>query len=99
MFILKQFLKALLLPPMPWLLMLLAVLIFWQRHWARKLLFLTFLVILGLHCGPANYALRYQLESRYPALLDPRKAGTLRCHRGTHWRQPAGDRLDPVSIR
>jgi uncharacterized SAM-binding protein YcdF (DUF218 family) len=74
MFILKQFLKALLLPPMPWLLMLLAVLIFWQRHWARKLLFLTFLVILGLHCGPANYALRYQLESRYPALLDPRKA-------------------------
>ena len=41
MFILKQFLKALLLPPMPWLLMLLAVLIFWQRHWARKLLFLV----------------------------------------------------------
>ena len=35
MFILKQFLKALLLPPMPWLLLLLAVLIFWQRRWAR----------------------------------------------------------------
>ena len=75
MFILKQFLKALLLPPMPWLLLLLAVLIFWQRRWARKLLFLTFLLILGLHCGPANYALRYPLEARYPPLLDPRKAG------------------------
>jgi uncharacterized SAM-binding protein YcdF (DUF218 family) len=75
MFILKQFLKALLLPPMPWLLLLLAVLIFWQRRWARKLLFLTFLLILGLHWGPVNYALRYQIESRYPPLLDPRKAG------------------------
>src|SRR5512132_1119728 len=75
MFILKQFLKALLLPPMPWLLLLLAVLVFWQRRWARKLLFLTFFLILALHCGPANYALRYHLESRYPPLLDPRKAG------------------------
>ena len=75
MFILKQFLKALLLPPMPWLLMLLAVLIFWRRRWARKLLFVTFLLILALHCGPVNYALRYPLESRYPPLLDPRKAG------------------------
>ncbi len=75
MFTVKQFLKVLLLPPMPWLLLLLGVLIFWQRRWARKLLFLTFLLILGLHCGPANYALRYQLESRYPPLLDPRKAG------------------------
>ena len=75
MFILKQFLKSLLLPPMPWLLLLLVVLIFWQRRWARRLLFLTFFLILGLHCGPANYALRYPLESRYPPLLDPRKAG------------------------
>jgi len=75
MFVLKQFLKVLLLPPMPWLLLLLAVLIFWQRRWARTMLFLTFLLILGLHCGPVNVALRYQLESRYPPLLDPRKAG------------------------
>ena len=42
MFVLKQFLKALLLPPMLWLLMLLAVLLFWRRAWARKLLFYTF---------------------------------------------------------
>ncbi|HSQ12716.1 MAG TPA: hypothetical protein VLM90_06845, partial [Candidatus Deferrimicrobium sp.] len=75
MFTLKQFLKALLLPPMPWLLLLLAVLIFWRRRWARKLLFFTLLLILSLHCGPLNYALRYQLESRYPPLLDPRQAG------------------------
>jgi uncharacterized SAM-binding protein YcdF (DUF218 family) len=75
MFVLKQFLKALMLPPMPWLLMLLAVLIFWRRPWARKLLFATFLLILALHCGPVNYALRYPLESRYAPILDPRNAG------------------------
>jgi uncharacterized SAM-binding protein YcdF (DUF218 family) len=73
MFVLNQFLKELLLPPMPWLIMLLAVLIFWRRPWARKLLFVTFLLILALHCGPVNYALRYPLESRYAPLIDPRK--------------------------
>jgi len=73
MFVLKQFLKQLLLPPMPWLIMLLAVLIFWRRPWARKLLFVTFLLILALHCGPVNYALRYPLESRYAPLIDLRK--------------------------
>jgi len=76
MFVLKQFLKALLLPPMPWLLMLLAVLIFWHRQWARKLLLITFLLILALHSGSANYALRYPLESRHAPLLDPQKAGS-----------------------
>ena len=75
MFVLKQFLKALILPPMPWLIMLLTVLIFWRRPWARKLLLATFLLILGLHCGPMNYALRYPLESRYAPLLDPRNTG------------------------
>jgi uncharacterized SAM-binding protein YcdF (DUF218 family) len=76
MFLLKQFLKAFLLPPMPWLLLLLAVLIFWRRSWARKLLLLAFLLILALHSGPLNYALRYPLESRYPPLLDPKSAGS-----------------------
>ena len=76
MFLLKQFLKALLLPPMPWLLLLLVVLIFWSRRWARKLLLLTFLLILALHSGPLNYALRYPLESRYRPLLDPKSAGS-----------------------
>jgi uncharacterized SAM-binding protein YcdF (DUF218 family) len=74
MFALKQFVKAFLSPPMPWFLMLLAVLIFWRRTWARKFLLLTFLLILGLHSGPVSYALRYPLESRYPPLVDPLRA-------------------------
>ena len=74
MFILKQFLKALLLPPTLWLLMLLAVLVFWRRLWARKLLLFTLLIIFAMHCGSVNYALRYPLESRYPPLLDPKSA-------------------------
>ncbi len=69
MFVLKQFIKAVLLPPVPWLLLLLAVLLFWRRPWARKLLLVTFLAILALHSGSLNYALRYPLESRYPPLI------------------------------
>jgi len=75
MFVLKQFLKALLLQPILWLLMLLAVLIFWRRSWARKLLLFTFLWVFALHSGLLNYGLRYPLESRYELLLDPRRAG------------------------
>ncbi len=75
MFVLKQFLKALLLPPTPWLIMLLVVLIFWRRRWARTLLLITFLLILALHSGPVNYILRYPLEAHYPPLIDPTKAG------------------------
>jgi uncharacterized SAM-binding protein YcdF (DUF218 family) len=76
MFLLKQFIKALLLPPMPWLLLLLAVVIFWRRRWARKLLLFVFFLILALHSSVVNYALRYPLESRYPSLLDPKSAGS-----------------------
>jgi uncharacterized SAM-binding protein YcdF (DUF218 family) len=76
MFVLKQFLKHLLLPPVPWLIMLLVVLIFWRRSWARKLLLWTFLLIFALHSGPVNYALRYPLESRYRPLLEPKTAGS-----------------------
>jgi uncharacterized SAM-binding protein YcdF (DUF218 family) len=76
MFVLKQFLKQLLLPPVPWLIMLLVVLIFWRRSWARKLLLWTFLLIFALHSGPVNYALRYPLESRYRPLLEPKTAGS-----------------------
>src|SRR6476469_6379705 len=75
MFVLKQFLKAFLLPPMPWLILLLAVVVFWRRTWARKLLFLAVLLIIGLHSGLINYALRYPLELRYPPLIDPNKVG------------------------
>jgi len=76
MFLLKQFTKALLLPPMSWLLLLLAVVIFWPRRWARKLLLCGFFLILALHSGPLNYALRYPLESRYAPLIDPSKVGS-----------------------
>src|SRR5919106_909010 len=76
MLVLKQFLKHLLLPPVPWLIMLLVVLIFWRRSWARKLLLWTFLLIFALHSGPVNYALRYPLESRYRPLLEPKTAGS-----------------------
>src|SRR5262245_46823616 len=73
MFVLKQFLKALILPPMPWMLMLLTVLIFWRRRWARKLLLVTFGLIVMLHSVTFGYLLSYPLESSYPPLIDPTK--------------------------
>jgi uncharacterized SAM-binding protein YcdF (DUF218 family) len=71
MFVLKQFLKQLILPPMAWMLPLLIVLIFWRRRWARKLLLLTLCGILVLHSGLIGHWLRYPLESRYAPLLKP----------------------------
>ena len=71
MFTFKQFFKDLVLPPLPWMLLLLAALIFWPRRWARKLLLVTFCLIFVLHSGIAGYFLRYPLESRYPPLLSP----------------------------
>ena len=53
--------------------MLLAVLIFWRRRWARKLLFVTFCLIVVLHSGIVSYLLSYPLESSYPPLIDPAK--------------------------
>jgi uncharacterized SAM-binding protein YcdF (DUF218 family) len=73
MFVLKQFLKELILPPFPWLLLLLAVVVFWRRQWARKLLFVTFCLIFALHSGVCGYWLRYPLESRYAPLIEPAK--------------------------
>ena len=75
MFVVKQFLKVLLLQPTLWLVMLLAVLVFWRRSWARKLLLFTFLLVLALHSGLVNYGLRYPLESSYEPVLDPSRAG------------------------
>jgi uncharacterized SAM-binding protein YcdF (DUF218 family) len=74
MFLLKQFLKVIILPPMPWVVLLILVLIFWRRLWARKLLFATTVLIVALHSGYVSHGLRYSLESRYPALIDPRGA-------------------------
>jgi uncharacterized SAM-binding protein YcdF (DUF218 family) len=76
MFVLKQFLKPLLLPPTVWLILLLLVLIFWRRRWARKLLAATWLLIFALHSGLVNHALLYPLESSYAPLLDPKTAGS-----------------------
>ena len=73
MFVLKQFLKAFLLPPVPWMLLLLVVLVFWQRRWARKLLFLTVALIFVFHSGFCGYWLRYPLESGYPPVIEPAK--------------------------
>jgi len=74
MFVLKQFLKRLILPPAPWILLLLVVLIYWRRRWARKLFFTTFCLIVVLHSGLCGYWFRYPLEARYQPLIDPTKA-------------------------
>ncbi len=74
MFILKQFLKRLVLPPMSWILLLLVVLIFWNRRWARKLLLATFLIVIALHSTHVQDLARYSLESRYSPLIDPHQA-------------------------
>lgn len=75
MFVLKQFIKPFFLPPVPWILLLILVFLFWHRRWARKLFFFTIVLILALHSGIVGYWLSYPLESRYPPLLDPRTAG------------------------
>ncbi len=74
MFVLKQFLKQLVLPPVLWLLPLLAVLIFWRRRWARKLFFAIFCLIILFHSDFVSYGLRRPLEARYSPLIDPTKA-------------------------
>ena len=74
MFVLKQFLKQIVLPPIPWLLALLVVLVFWRRTWARKLLFVTVCGIFILHSGPIGHWLRYPLEASHPPLLNPQDA-------------------------
>ena len=74
MFLLKQFLKQLVLPPVLWLLPLLVVLIFWRRRGARKLLVVTFCLIAILHSGLVGHGLRYPLESRYAPVIDPAQA-------------------------
>jgi hypothetical protein len=62
MFVLKQFLKELILPPLPWILMLLAVLIFWRQRLARKLHFFNIGLLFVHHCGMLGYLVRYPLE-------------------------------------
>jgi uncharacterized SAM-binding protein YcdF (DUF218 family) len=74
MFLLKQFIKGLVLPPGIWLILIAAVLVFWKRKWSRKLLLATFIVVVLLHSGIVARGLRYTLESRFPLLIDCRAA-------------------------
>jgi len=74
MFMLKQFIKVLVLPPGIWLILLAAVLVFWRRKWARMLLLVTLIIIVLLHSGTVAQALRFSLESRFPPLIDCRGA-------------------------
>jgi hypothetical protein len=74
MFLLKQILKQLFLPPTFWIVLLVLVVIFWRRRWARVLLLTVTALIIVLHNGTVNNKLRYPLEARYPVLEDPRKA-------------------------
>jgi uncharacterized SAM-binding protein YcdF (DUF218 family) len=74
MFALKQFLKSCVLPPGFWLILLLAVFFFWKRHWARKLLLVSGILIFLFHNGIVASGLLWPLESRYKLLQDPHSA-------------------------
>jgi uncharacterized SAM-binding protein YcdF (DUF218 family) len=72
-FVLKQFAKALLLPPTAWIILLVVVLIFWRRRWARKVLLVTTLSIAALHSSAIHSPFRYYLESRYAPIIDHKR--------------------------
>ncbi|HEY3304313.1 MAG TPA: YdcF family protein [Candidatus Binatia bacterium] len=74
MFLVKQILKQLFLPPTFWIVLLVLVVIFWRWRWARRALLALTLLIIVLHNGMVNNWLRYPLESRHPILLEPRGA-------------------------
>ena len=75
MFLVKQILKAILLPPGIWLLALAVVWVFWKRRWARPLLAVTIVAVALLHLEFVADAGGYLLESRYPLLRDVQAAG------------------------
>jgi uncharacterized SAM-binding protein YcdF (DUF218 family) len=73
-FLVKQFLKQLVLSPTPWIVLLIFIALFWTRRWARKLLWAAIAVICALHSVYVETLLRYPLESRYAPVIDPRAA-------------------------
>lgn len=75
MFLVKQFLKQLVLSPTPWIVLLIFIALFWTRRWARKLFWAGIVVLFALHSAYVETLLRYPLESRYPPVIDPRTAG------------------------
>lgn len=74
MFFLKQLLKPLILPPMPWFIMLVIAAIFWRRRWGKVLLWVTLCLIFISHNPYVGRELYYGLESRYAPLIDPARA-------------------------
>jgi uncharacterized SAM-binding protein YcdF (DUF218 family) len=74
MFLLKQFLKPLILPPMPLFVLLLLCGIFWRKRWARGLFWTSLALLFLFHSPEFSEVLRHPLESRYPALMDPSTA-------------------------
>jgi uncharacterized SAM-binding protein YcdF (DUF218 family) len=74
MFLLKQLLKPLILPPMPWLVLLVVAGIFWRRRWGRVLFWATLCAIFLLHSPYVGRGVYYGLEARYAPLLDPAAA-------------------------
>ena len=73
MFILKQVLKALFLPPFVWIALLLLTVACWKKRWARRVALATLILIVLLHSGLAARTTVYILESRFPPLIDPHK--------------------------
>lgn len=74
MFLLKQIIKLILLPPTPWVVLLVLIAVYWNRRWARKALWAAIAIIYVLHSGLVSELLRYPLESSYAPLRDPRAA-------------------------
>src|ERR1044071_10453719 len=74
MFLLKQFLKPLILPPVPWFVLFFLCGIFWRRRWARGLFWIAFALLFLFHSPELGEVLRHPLESRYTALIDPAAA-------------------------
>lgn len=74
MLLLRKWLKILMLPPVLWITLLVVVLVFWNKKWARRVLLAGVIVIALLHSTILAWAASYLLESRFPRLRDIRIA-------------------------
>jgi uncharacterized SAM-binding protein YcdF (DUF218 family) len=74
MFLMKQVLKQLILPPAPWFILLVVAGIFWRRRWAKAAFWTAVAIIFVLHSPQVGIMVRYPLETRYAPLIDPKDA-------------------------
>lgn len=74
MFLIKQILKQIILPPAPWFVLLVIAGVFWRRRWAKALFWSALAIIFVLHSPQVGVMLRYPLESRYAPLIEPKDA-------------------------